>query len=104
MPQVRLRPVFTGIFAGSVLTLSLLAAVLSRAPIASAQQTPRTPVPLATLVPPTLVPPPPVTPTQPPTQSALAVIKSKGRISSNNRPTLIVGIPYNIKPFASLTT
>jgi ABC-type amino acid transport substrate-binding protein len=99
MPETRLRPAFAGIFVGLLVALPLLAVAL---PIASAQAT-RTPVPLVTLVPPTLVPPPPSpTATQPPTQSALARIKT--RISANNRPTLIVGLPYNVERFASLTT
>ncbi len=64
---------------------------------AGAQGTP-TPVPLVTLIPPTLLPPAPTpTPLPPLTQSALA------RIKARDPQTLIVGIPYNIKPFAFLT-
>jgi ABC-type amino acid transport substrate-binding protein len=99
MPETRLRPALAGVFVGLLWVMLLLAGTL---PIASAQAT-RTPVPLVTLVPPTLVPPPPSpTATQPPLQSALARVKA--RISANNRPTLIVGLPYNVERFASLTT
>lgn len=61
-----------------------------------------TPIPLATLAQPTPLPLPPTdTATPRPSQSAVARIKA--RTSVNNRPLLIVGIPFNIPPFARIT-
>lgn len=57
-----------------------------------------TPPPLATLVSPTLVPPAPTAaPFTPVSISALA------RIRQREPQTLVVGIPFNLKPFASIT-
>src|SRR3954447_14940854 len=89
------------------ITLSLLVAVaaavmINTMPLALAQS-PRTPIPLVTLVPPTLVPPPPTaTPPGPLTQSAIAQIKNRVDPSVDKRPVLIVGIPYNLNRFAVL--
>ncbi len=83
-----------------LIALMVMAGALSVITITA--QAPRTPVPMVTLVPPTLLPPPPTaTPRPPITQSALARIKA--RVSTSQRPTLIVGIPFNIKRFSSLT-
>jgi polar amino acid transport system substrate-binding protein len=77
----------------SLLVAALLASTLSSV----VAQTPRTPVPLVTLVPPTPLPPPPTaTPRPPLIQSALARIKA-------DPPHVVIGIPYNISRFATLT-
>jgi ABC-type amino acid transport substrate-binding protein len=87
------------IFAG-VLSLALLLAGLSTNISAQGE---RTPVPLFTLVPPTpLATPLPPTPPPPLTQSALARIKARVT-SETDKPKLVVGIPYNIALFSTLT-
>ncbi len=72
-----------------IVLVALLFLANAAAP-ATAQDTP-------TRVPPTLVPPPPTpTPYPPITRSALA------RIREREPQTLVVGIPFNIKPFAGI--
>src|SRR5689334_11760203 len=81
------------------LSLALIAILVLSASTLSTitAQTPRTPVPLVTLVPPTPLPPPPTaTPLPPLIQSALVRIKA-------DPPHVVIGIPYNISRFATLT-
>jgi polar amino acid transport system substrate-binding protein len=80
----------------SALLIGLLTILLVLTGAVATAQTERTPVPLVTLVPPTPLPPGP-TPTARPllTQSALVRIKTDQR--------LIVGIPYNVARFSTLT-
>lgn len=69
----------------------------------AAAQGERTPIALATIVPPTLLPTPiPPTATPLPTQSVLARIRARTS-STENRSLLIVGIAYNIPRFAMMT-
>ncbi|MBX3084832.1 MAG: transporter substrate-binding domain-containing protein [Anaerolineae bacterium] len=88
---------------GLVAAFMLIAAfALAGLPPSAHAQGNNTPIPLVTIAPPTLVPPPPSPePTALPADSALARIKN--RVGSNNKPTVIVGIPYNIMPFAHIT-
>ncbi|MBX3065634.1 MAG: transporter substrate-binding domain-containing protein [Anaerolineae bacterium] len=76
--------------------------ILGSLPPSVSAQTDRTPIPLATLVAPTPLPPLPI-PSATPLPSQSAVARIKARISPNNKPLLIVGIPYNIPPFAEIT-
>jgi ABC-type amino acid transport substrate-binding protein len=89
----------------STALLTLLVALVATAwPSDAAAQdgTTPTPVPLATLVQPTPLPPAPTATATPlPADSALARIIT--RTSANNRHILIVGLPYNIPPFARIT-
>ncbi len=87
------------LLAGAVLLIAC--ALLIGGPAVGAQ-TERTPIPLVTLAPPTLVAPPPA-PTATPLPSQSVIARIRARISTNNLPILIVGIPYNIKPFATIT-
>jgi polar amino acid transport system substrate-binding protein len=72
--------------------------------IRSHAQAPTTPIPLVTLVPPTPLPSP-VPPTATPESVNSALVRIKNRAndpSTNNSPTLIVGITYNIPRFAQM--
>jgi polar amino acid transport system substrate-binding protein len=81
----------------SLLTIGF-AAGLNLDPSAVRAQGEQTPIPLVTLVPPTPLPPAPTaTPIPPITRSAIA------RILERDPKTLVVGIPYNLKPFASIS-
>lgn len=94
------RPVYQKALAFGLLFLALVMATLPAT--INAQGSP-TAVPLTTLVPPTLLPlPPSPTATPLPVQSAVARIKA--RLSAvTSKPILVVGIPYNIPPFARIT-
>ena len=84
----------------SVMMIAMLA--LAALPSRTSAQGDTTPIPLVTLVPPTPLPPlPTATATALPSDSALARIKA--RVGSNGKANVIVGIPYNIAPFAHIT-
>lgn len=81
----------------ALLLLALLGLVAYPGAASHAQGGP-TPIPLVTLVPPTPLPPAPTpTPIPPITRSAIA------RILERDPKTLVVGIPFNLKPFASIS-
>jgi ABC-type amino acid transport substrate-binding protein len=91
-------PALAGLFS----TLLLASLMLVSVSLTIAQAT-RTPVPLATLVPPTPLPPlPSATPQPPLVQSAIARIKARVDPTSQ-KPTVVIGIPYNIYRFSTLT-
>jgi ABC-type amino acid transport substrate-binding protein len=81
---------------------AVLVLLLASTSLPATAQGDATPIPLATLVEPTPLPPLPTpTITPPPADSALSRILARN--SASNRHLLVVGIPYNIPPFAHIT-
>lgn len=84
------------------LTLLVVGAVLLTASGTGIQAQTGTPIPMATLPRPTALPAFP-TATPIPNSSESAILRIRNRLSAAEKPTLIIGIPYNIPPFSQIT-